>query len=233
MFRSEMTVFTVLSLACVCPSFLLHPQPVFMDNNRHTKILFWNIKGINSQEKRDAIRDKITESACQVLCLQETKRENFDLFYIKKFYPRNLDRFAFFPSIRASGGLLTVWNSNYFDGTIIQANSYAITVKMLSKLDSRSFHVSNIYDPSHSVEKLGYVTWLVNLDTSDFDLWIIGGDFNLIRHPENRNKPGRNLGEMNMFNELITDLDLVEIPFSGTSFSWSNMQAEPLLVKLS
>jgi hypothetical protein len=90
---------------------------------------------------------------------------------------------------------------------------------MLSKLDNRSFHVSNIYGPSHSAEKLGFLTWLVNLGTSDFDEWIIGGDFNLIRHPENRNKLGGDLGEMNMFNELITDLDLVEIPFSGRSFS--------------
>jgi len=60
----------------------------------------------------------------------------------------------------------------------------------------------------------------------------LGGDFNLIRHPENRNKSGGDLGEMNMFNELITDLDLIEIPFSGRNFSWSNMQTDPLLIKL-
>ena len=35
-----------------------------------------------------------------------------------------------------------------------------------------------------------------------------------------------------MFNELITDLDLIEIPFSGRNFSWSNMQTDPLLIKL-
>jgi exonuclease III len=45
-----------------------------MDNNRFTKVLFWNIRGINSQEKWDALRDKINESACHVLYLQETKR---------------------------------------------------------------------------------------------------------------------------------------------------------------
>lgn len=37
---------------------------------------------------------------------------------------------------------------------------------------------------------------------------------------------------MNMFNEAISDLDLIEIPFSGRDFTWSNMQADPLLVKL-
>jgi hypothetical protein len=72
----------------------------------------------------------------------------------------------------------------------------------------------------------------MNLDSSDFDPWVLGGDFNLIRGPENRNKPGGHLGEMNLFNEAISDLDLIDIPFSGRNYTWSNMQEDPLLVKL-
>lgn len=128
-------------------------------------------------------------------------------------------------------GLLTVWNSSLFDGSVVQANSYAITVKLFCRLDNKSFHVTNIYGPS-SPQKMGFITWLMNLDTSDFEDWVLGGDFNLIRHHENRNKPGGDIGEMIMFNELITDLDLVQIPFSGRNYSWSNMQTDPLLVKL-
>lgn len=37
---------------------------------------------------------------------------------------------------------------------------------------------------------------------------------------------------MNMFNETILSLDLVDIPFSGRSFTWSNMLENPLLVNL-
>lgn len=47
--------------------------------------------------------------------------------------------------------------------------------------------------------------------------------FNHIRHLENRNKPGGDVLEMNMFNEMIADLDLVELPFSGRNYTWSNM----------
>lgn len=80
--------------------------------------------------------------------------------------------------------------------------------------------------------KQGFITWLMNLDSTDFDPWVLGGDVNLIRGPENRNKPGGDLGEMNLFNEAISDLDLVDIPFSGRNYTWSNMQEDPLLVKL-
>lgn len=152
-----------------------------MNNTRYTKILFWNIRGINSQEKWDAIKDKVSKSACQVICLQETKRENFDIFYIKKFCPRNIDHFAFSPSIGASGGFLTAWNSSIFYGIVIQSNSYAIIVKLSYWLDNKSFHVTNIFGPSHLTQKQGFITWLINFDTSGFDDWILGGDFNLIR----------------------------------------------------
>ena len=187
--------------------------------NRSSKILFWNIRGINSQEKWDAIRSKINESACQVLCLQETKRELFDNFYIRKFCPRSLDKFVFSPSVGNSGGLLTIWNSSIFEGALVQSNSYALTVKLSCRIDNTSFHLTNTYGPSNPMQKHGFITWLTNLDTNGFDDWVLGGDFNLIRSPKNRNKPGGDTIEMNMFNNLISDLDLFEIPFSGRNFT--------------
>jgi hypothetical protein len=54
----------------------------------------------------------------------------------------------------------------------------------------------------------------------------------LIRGLENINKPGGEVTEMNMFNEAIADQDLTDIPFSRRNFTWSNMQSDPLLVKL-
>lgn len=47
-----------------------------------------------------------------------------------------------------------------------------------------------------------------------------------------RNKLGGDIADMNMFSDMIIGLDLVNIPFSGRSFTWSNMQSDPLLVKL-
>lgn len=79
---------------------------------------------------------------------------------------------------------------------------------------------------------MGFATWLMNVDIPELDEWVIAGDFNIIRNPSNRNKPGGDLTEINLFNEIISDLGLVEIRFSGRNFTWSNMQSDPLLVKL-
>lgn len=59
----------------------------------------------------------------------------------------------------------------------------------------------------------------MNFDFIHIDDWILAGDFNLIKHPKNKNKLGGDMPEMNMFNELILDLDLVEILFSGRVFT--------------
>jgi exonuclease III len=46
------------------------------------KVLDWNIRGINSEAKKLAIREKMEESGCAVMCIQETKRDNFDHKFI-------------------------------------------------------------------------------------------------------------------------------------------------------
>jgi endonuclease/exonuclease/phosphatase family metal-dependent hydrolase len=57
-------------------------------------------------------------------------------------------------------------------------------------------------------------------------------DFNLIRSPQNRSLPRGNFNEVLLFNDLFQPLDLMEIFFQGREFTWSNMQASPLLKKL-
>lgn len=69
------------------------------NSKRSWKILSWNVRGINSQEKWDAIRSKIMESNCDIVCLQETKRELFDLAYLKIFCPSSFNSFEFLPSV--------------------------------------------------------------------------------------------------------------------------------------
>jgi hypothetical protein len=63
-------------------------------------------------------------------------------------------------------------------------------------------------------------------------IWLIVGDFNLIRRPKDRNLVGGDINLMLKFNEAISNLDLVEIPLHGLSFTWSNRQREPLLQRL-
>jgi exonuclease III len=184
-----------------------------VNQNRSIKILVWNVRGINSQGKWDALRDKIGESGASIIYLQETKRSNFDASYLKKLCPRNLSKFEFFPSDGASGGLIIIWNPAMFVGSLLSANAYSVTVKFICSLTGKSFGLTNIYGPSNGVEKATFINWLYNFDFTDLDDWLLAGDFNLIRSPENRNRVGGNLNDMMLFNDLIQHLDFKRLGF--------------------
>jgi endonuclease/exonuclease/phosphatase family metal-dependent hydrolase len=73
---------------------------------------------------------------------------------------------------------------------------------------------------------------LYDIHIDDSDNWIFMGDFNFYRSQNDRNKPGGNVDDMLQFNDIIRAQSLVDLPLQGARFTWSNMQTDPLLVKL-
>jgi hypothetical protein len=68
-----------------------------------------------------------------------------------------------------------------------------------------------------------------NIDSTQMQLWMLLGDFNLIRAPEHKNRPRGDSNHMMLFNNMIQAHDLEEIPLKGRNFTWSNMQDSSLL----
>jgi hypothetical protein len=62
--------------------------------------------------------------------------------------------------------------------------------------------------------------------------WVVIGDFNLTRAPEDKNNGRFNVAEANCFNELVNALCLLEIPLSDPAYTWSNKRDDPTLVRL-
>lgn len=124
-----------------------------MNNNRSWNILNWNIRGLNAENKWLALMQKIEESACSIVCLQETKRENFDLHYIRNFCPNRFNKFEFLPSIGASGGLVIAWNGALFSGEMIFQNKFSLSIQFTSNLSNQSWILTNVYGPCDHNEK--------------------------------------------------------------------------------
>lgn len=88
-------------------SYLLVISAIYLMTMARTwNILNWNITGTNDPKKWTDISNKIEESACSVVYLQETKRETFDCSYIRNFCPRRISKFEYLPLIGASRGQL-------------------------------------------------------------------------------------------------------------------------------
>ena len=128
--------------------------------NRDWIFFNWNTRGVNSQDRCDDLANKVLQSNCNVLCLQETKKVNFDSNYIRKFCPRRLNQFAFQPSIGNSGGLITIWNGQHFSGLVISQDKYEITVKLICNHSAREIFVTNIYAPCTNEGRQEFADWL-------------------------------------------------------------------------
>jgi hypothetical protein len=76
------------------------------------------------------------------------------------------------------------------------------------------------------------VKWLFDLNIPPKEDQLLVGDFNFIRSPHDRNKPGSNINDMLTFNDFIREQNITELPLKGRTFTWSNLQDNPLLEKL-
>lgn len=103
--------------------------------------------GLNSEARQLAVRQKIDESGCSVVCLQETKCMHIDQRFIRKFCPRRFDNFVYMPSTGASAGRVIIWNSSFFVGKLIEAKPYGIIVEFSSKHTSEIWTLVSVYGP--------------------------------------------------------------------------------------
>ena len=192
----------------------------------------WNVRGVNSEGRQRDVRAKVDESNCSIVYIQETKMEFIDHRILRKFLPRRFDNFVYSPSVGASGGILVAWCSSSFNGSLIETQKFGIIVNFTFVHNAVSWNLVAVYGPCRGEERETFVSWLYNLPILPDTLWLVLGDFNFIRAPDSRNKPGGDVNDMFIFNEVIGHLGLEELPLKGRAYTWSNMQAEPLLEQL-
>lgn len=204
-------------------------------NQNHVRmwnVLCWNVRGLNAVKKWDSVKNKVLQANCEIICLQETKIQNLDLAFLRKIFPPCFDDFLYVPSVGASGGVLTAWNSQLFSGTLRIISGFGIGVEFSSKFDDSSWTLVNIYGPCTPEGKREFIDWLKHIEIPINEDWIFMGDFNLYRCPENRNRIGADINDMFLFNSTISHMGLSKITLQGKKYTQSNMQQPPLLEKL-
>jgi exonuclease III len=162
-------------------------------NHRSWVILNWNIRGVNSDDKCNTVRAKIEDTNCAIFCLQETKRESFDHSVVRKMAPKRFDKFAFVPSLGASGGIFMGWNSSLFVGSVLYSSKFAITIHFTATHNAEQWNFTAVYGPCAGQDRQDFIEWFSSLQIEDDDSWLFIGDFNFYRSLEDRNREGGNM----------------------------------------
>ena len=88
-----------------------------------------------------------------------------------------------------------------------------------------------MYGAAHDESKDEFLAELANYCSHRMP-YIVGGDFNILRHSGEKNKKMMASQYVDRFNAIINNLCLREIFVEGGMFTWSNNQAHPTLEKL-
>jgi hypothetical protein len=195
------------------------------------KFLSWNVRGLGDPLKCDIVKDSLRANLLDLVMLQETKLSNISSFKSSTFLPTDLNTFLSLDASRASRGLLSAWNPNKFKLKSSIARTFSISVQLESELNATLFWVSNFYGPYLEDERPAFFQEIRDLDQLINGPWRLAGDFNSVRFPYERSSLHISTNE-NLFNDIIRDVAIQELPLLDRTFTWSNMQSLPIHCKL-
>ena len=102
--------------------------------------------------------------------------------------------------------MFAAWKGAFLEGTLVFQNDFSMSLELKSLFIGNYWMLTNVYAPCTAEGKRFFWEWFKNIQMPDEQDWLLVGDFNLMRSPENRNRDGGDINEMLLFNEAISAL---------------------------
>ncbi|KAL4383150.1 hypothetical protein GQ457_15G021490 [Hibiscus cannabinus] len=184
-------------------------------------------------EKRAAVKSILARTKAKIMFVQESKVQNVDVSLLNQLCgTHNNSKFLLSASNGSAGGLITIWDSTFFEceSHVINPNFIVMYGKCL--LNNLHFVLANVYGPNEVEKRRLFFCELKNcLDGFQAHV-ILGGDFNAIRTAEERIGISFLRGSMESFSDFIDELSLIDLPLQGGCFTWSNFRDKPSFSRL-
>ncbi|OMO92976.1 reverse transcriptase [Corchorus capsularis] len=189
-------------------------------------------RGLGRREKRKAMKSLVVRCQADFLLLQESKLENVDDRSLNSIWGNNKFESRVAPAVGPAGGLISIWDKDFFDLNLaIVENRYIVCVGKL-KLNGVQCLIGNIYAPNDEQGRL--ILWQEIKDLKEqFDLpWILGGDFNTVLKMDEREGAAPNTLGISSFGDSVNDMQLVDLPLLGAKFTWGSNREIPSFSRL-
>jgi hypothetical protein len=196
------------------------------------KALIWNSEGLRDTGKHLFIKETIREQNLDLVAFLETGRSNFATPFLSDLAGgRNFIWFCLPPHGR-SGGILVGINSEVLSVRNVDAGEFCVKLHLRSKLDGFEWSFMAVYGAAQDVQKPPFLAELVRMCEKQTLPMLVGGDFNIIRSPQEKNNNNYNARWPFVFNAIIESLNLREIVLSGRQYTWASRRETPTYEKL-
>ena len=196
------------------------------------KGVFWNSRGLADLAKHRFLAELVKEEQINFIALSETGRDSFPDHVLKNLCGgRDFLWHAMAPHGR-SGGILLGVDLTIFDIGAIDEGDFYVKFTLRYKLNDFKFVIYSIYGPAQPQNKSAFLSELANTCSKEHLPYLIGGDFNIMRNPEDKSSGDFDPKWPTLFNAVIESLDLREIVMSGCQFTWAGPGDNPTFEKL-
>lgn len=182
-------------------------------------ILSWNVWGLNDGEKRELIKTALNEWRCDVVVLQETKIQGDISRVARHLWGSRWVDFVNLEAIGTSGGILIMWDKRILEGQLIISGSQSISCRLTAIGQDFSWFITGVYASNSRIERQDLWWELAASRGLCNGPWVVCGDFNTTRHSNERSNDHRLTRAMRDFSDAINDLQLVDPPLFGGSFT--------------
>jgi hypothetical protein len=123
-------------------------------------------------------------------------------------------------------------DADVFDVGAITEGDFFIKFNLLDKADGFKWALVSVYGPAQDCFKQEFLSELVRLSNTETLPILIGGDFNILRSPSEKNNDRFDHHWSFLFNAVIDGLDLRELHMLGRRYTWANTRDNPTYEKL-
>ncbi|KAJ0535737.1 putative RNA-directed DNA polymerase [Helianthus annuus] len=188
------------------------------------------LNGFEDQGERKAswIRGLKTSHGIHFLGIQESKLGENSNFQLSRLWGRSVFASEQVCSEGRSGGLVSMWNPTVFRHSQVVKNRYYLIVTGTLIATSEVINVTNVYAPNDAVVRRSLWAELAHLKESMQGMWVMLGDFNDVRCPEERMNSEFISVNAGFFNDFIRMADLHEYNLGGHQFTYISDNGEKL-----
>ncbi|RVW46613.1 Transposon TX1 uncharacterized 149 kDa protein [Vitis vinifera] len=120
----------------------------------------------------------------------------------------------------AIGGILVFWDNRVVELVGWETGVFSISCRFKNCIDGVVWVFTGVYGPVCSGDREEFWEELGSVKGLWSDPWCVGGDFNLVRFPEEHSRGGSLTASMRRFSEVVEDLELRDYPLRGGPFTW-------------
>jgi len=170
------------------------------------KGVFWNSTGLANLAKYRFLADLVKGEQINFIALSETSRDDFPDHTLKNLSAGQDFLWHCMAPHGRSGGILLGVDLNVFDIGAIAEGDFFVKFTLRCKCDGFKFVMYTVYGPAQYQNKQTFLVEMANTCSKESLPYIIGGDFNIMRRPEDKSPRVFDYKWPNLFNAVTESL---------------------------